>query len=274
MRSALTRVVVVLALAGACASPGPFSLSWPTEQPRAAARGEWIGSWPQAMASIAEVFTSGLGLPPLRFTVHFFPGRRAFEEGLVEHGYAPEFARRTAGALDGIGGHRLVLLNEHAIAAASWPDRVAFMAHELVHVLQYELGGGRRGTSEQWLRDGFAEWVAGEVMAALHLAEPGLASRRARAVVTLAGAPRFPALSQMATFEQWVNLRTTQPALPTYEFALVASAFLVERHGMPAVLDYFARFAVSDDADGHFTAAFGESRSAFESALRAHLAGR
>jgi hypothetical protein len=30
------------------------------------------------------------------------------------------------------------------------------LAHELTHTVQYELGGGHRGTSDQWLREGFA----------------------------------------------------------------------------------------------------------------------
>ncbi|MBI2220617.1 MAG: hypothetical protein HYU53_05360 [Acidobacteria bacterium] len=43
---------------------------------------------------------------------------------------------------DAVGGYRRVLLNEAAIARQEWPARVASLAHELGHSLQYELGGG------------------------------------------------------------------------------------------------------------------------------------
>jgi len=277
-RRGVTARVVACGLAAAvvasCASAGPYTVSWPADRTTAVTRGDWIQSWSQAVSSIADVMHGPLGLPPVEFTVHFFHNRRAFEQGLVGEGYPPAFARRTAAVLDGIGGPGRVLLNEGAIARAGWSDRVAMLAHELVHVLQYALGGGHRGTSEQWLREGFAEWVSGRVLEELQMAGAGLEIRRARRVVALAGLSRLPPLSEMVTFDQWVDLRTSRPTLPTYEYAFVAADFLVDRHGVDAVLDYFRRFAASNDTVGNFEAAFGESRDAFETALAGHLTRR
>jgi hypothetical protein len=266
--------LVAAGLAVSCASAGPYTVSWPADRTTAVSHGDWIQSWPQAVSSIAEVMHGPLGLPPVEFTVHFFHNRRAFEQGLVDEGYPPAFARRTAAVLDGIGGPGRVLLNEAAVARAGWSDRVALLAHELVHVLQYELGGGHRGTSEQWLREGFAEWVSGRVLEGLRMAGAEREIRRARRVVALAGPTRLPPLSDMVTFDQWVDLRTARPMLPTYEYAFVAADFLVDRHGVDAVLDYFRRFATSSDTDGNFAAAFGESRRQFEQALVASLTRR
>jgi hypothetical protein len=58
------------------------------------------------------------------------------------------------------------LLNELRLSNLEWGDRVALLAHEMAHSFQYELGGGRRGTSDQWLREGFADWVAIGVLSA------------------------------------------------------------------------------------------------------------
>jgi hypothetical protein len=50
--------------------------------------------------------------------------------------------------------------------------------------------------------------------------------------------------------------------------------FLLERHGVPAMLDYFRRFAASDDRAANFRAAFGEDLETFEAALSARLRRR
>jgi hypothetical protein len=49
---------------------------------------------------------------------------------------------------------------------------------------------------------------------------------------------------------------------------------LLERHGLAAVVDYFKRFASSDDRAGNFRAAFGEDPDAFETALNVRLSRR
>jgi hypothetical protein len=49
-----------------------------------------------------------------------------------------------------------------------------------------------------------------------------------------------------------------------YAQAFLSVDALIERHGMAAVIRYFALFAASQDRTGNFTAAFGEDLSAFE----------
>ncbi len=269
-RRVASRALAAL-LVASCAGAGPHTLSWPADRTVAVARGDRIRNWPQAVSAIVEVMEGPLGLPPVAFSVSFFPNRSRLEEGLVAEGYAPAVAARAAAALDGVGIPRRVLLNERSLARATWADRVAMLSHELVHVLQYELAGGRRSTSEQWLREGFAEWVSGRVLEGLQLSGAGTKRARARRAVALADLSRLPALAELAAWDQWVDLRTTNPRLPVYPYAYLAVDLLVERHGVDAVLDYFRRFAVSNDADGAFRFAFGETRSDLEAALRATL---
>lgn len=275
-RGVLWRAAAVLGAAGllaSCAASGPHELSWPADRTIAVSRGDRIRTWPQAVSAVVEALEGPLGLPRVEFRVLFYQGRAAFERGLVEEGYPADVARRAAAALDGAGIPGRVLLNERAVARVPWSKRVAMLAHELVHVLQYELAGGRRSSSEQWLREGFAEWVSGKALESLYPVAAGTARSRAGRAVERAGPSLFPALSEMATWDQWVDLRTRRPGLPTYPYAFLAADLLVERHGVAAVLDYFRRFAASNDAASNFEAAFGETRGEFEAAFRARLSG-
>jgi hypothetical protein len=79
----------------------------------------------------------------------------------------------------------------------------------------------------------------------------------------------------MVTFEAWMAaLSTRADAPPVLAKAFFAVDLLVERHGADRIIDYFRRFAGSDDRLGHFTTAFGEPLSAFERALDERLARR
>ncbi|MBI3372960.1 MAG: hypothetical protein HY017_14565 [Betaproteobacteria bacterium] len=57
-------------------------------------------------------------------------------------------------------GNRRVMVNERAMAAWNWPERMVGLAHEIVHTSQQELAGQRSLVRYQWLVEGFAERVA------------------------------------------------------------------------------------------------------------------
>jgi hypothetical protein len=263
----LLAALVLLLAHGGCAAR-PWSITYPADGGRAVGRGVWIGSYQQALASIIAVMDAELGLPLSSVTLHVAPHRAAFEDLLLANGYQPQLARDTAATMDAIGGFRRILLNEQALRDSPWPDRVALLSHELVHVLQYELGGGVRGASDQWLREGFADWVTARVMETLGLGAAGRSRSRAERLVSAAwrtGPP--PSLESMSTFPAWVALQRSAPGLPTYELAFLAVDVLVARHGLDAVVDYFRRFAQVQDRAGNFERAFGESIADFEAAL-------
>ena len=274
---ALRLAPVLLAAAGllsACAGSAPRTLSWPGGSALAVAHGERIRSWPQAVSSVAETMRGPLGLPQVEFSVRFFGSRRALERGLVEAGYAPEVARRAAETLDAVGLPGRVFLIERPLARSGWTSRVATLAHELGHVLEYELAGGRRGASDQWIREGFSEWVAIRVLDELQLGSADVRRGRARRIVALVGADRLPSLAEVATWDDWLRLNAVRPAPPLYPYAFLAVDLLVERHGVEAVLGYFRSFTSSNDAEGLFRAAFGGTRSELETALRIRLGER
>ena len=81
-----------------------------------------------------------------------------------------------------------------------------------------------------------------------------------------AGRSGTPRLSQLVTFPAWV--RASERYKDTmYALAFVAVDALLERHGMPAVIDYFRRFAASDDRVAAFRAAFGDDLGTFEAVV-------
>ena len=257
--------VTVWFLAGCVGALEPrtiaFSYSATESGPRAG-----IASYAEASVAIAAAFEQDLGFPPFTATLHLYPDTRSFEAALVAVGYEPSFARETARVMTGIGGHRRVLLNEAALLTLSWPARVAVLAHELTHTLQYELGGGRRGASDQWLREGFAEWVSMRVLEGLRAVTPD--DYRSRKLRHLRGtsAAKAPRLDDMATFQQLVPLAARDDIAP-YEQSFVAVDLLIERHGLPAVVRYFRMFATSEDRAGNFVTSFGQSLETFEAAL-------
>jgi hypothetical protein len=256
-------VPLFLCLAGCATERGPFTIAFPGPAPAIAASASDISSYDGALATIAAIFEQDLRFPRFTATLELFPGRLAFERKLLDVGYDPALAERTARVMAAIGGRGAVLIDADKLAPMPWPDRVALLAHELTHTLQYELGGGIRGASEQWLREGFAEWVAMRVLDRLRVvAAVDYRNRRLRELRATSRS-RAPRLEDMAAFPQFVTLASRDDIAP-YAQAFLSVDALIERHGMAAVIRYFALFAASQDRTGNFTAAFGEDLPAFE----------
>jgi hypothetical protein len=265
-------LLAVVAASCVTATGAPRVLSSGTIKANPVARVEWIGGWDSALATAIAAIEGELG-HRIVVSVHLYPGRRAFEAALVRSGYEADFARDTARTMTAIGGHRTVLINEANLALAPWDHRLDLLAHELAHTLQYELGGGRRGTSDQWLREGFAEWVSVRVLERLQTTS--LEQARHKAWFALRGRRREspPRLDAMLTFPEWVALGQGPHASLLYDHAFAAVDFLIRQHGLSKTLRYFELFAVSADRAANFQAAFGEDLPAFEQAFRAE-AGR
>jgi hypothetical protein len=153
-----------------------------------------------------------------------------------------------------------------------WPAKIALLAHELGHSLQYELGGGKRGTSDQWLREGFADWLAIQMLERLDAASM-VEARRVRQRELRAAGSDAPGLGDLVTFPQWVTAGARQgPA--AYALSFLAVDFLLARHGVDPVVEYFRLFAVSSDRTGNFKKAFGEDFNRFHADLAASLQRR
>lgn len=268
-------LTALLALPGCATAPRePWVLDSSDLTTSPTRRADWLDSYPRVLATILDVFERDLGLPRLQVRLVFLPDRPTLEQLLLEIGYSPALARDAAGEMVAIGGYRTMLLNERQLSSRSWPDRAAVVAHELTHALQYELGGGVRGDSEQWLREGYADWVEVRVLGAVGLVDEAATGGQAlEALRAAGGAEDLPRLAALATFPSWVAQVRGQGGDVLYTQAQAAVSFLIERHGQDAVLRYFSLFATAQDREGNFHAAFGENLDTFERAFRRHVWG-
>ena len=150
---------------------------------------------------LGTVLREEFGLPVSQVKLFLYPNREAFEAHLVNIvRFDPVYAREVAGWAVAVGAPDMVLANEEALERISWSERIRVLAHELVHTVQYGLAGGRRGTSDQWLREGFADWIAYRVLESLDLGNPS--SRRALLLARIKGTVRrlsCAPLSEMVT---------------------------------------------------------------------------
>lgn len=253
----------------ACATldTGPRTV---TITPGAAPRGSIhdVRDYADAIPLIADILERDIGLPRVRGTLYLYADRARFEAALLEQGYSERLARDTSQVMAAIGGADRIIANAGVLRGQPWPQRIATLAHEFVHVAQYELGGGTRGTSDQWLREGLAELLSHRVLDSLGAVRMRQVRERARRVVADADAhAALPRLVRLVTFPDWVQASTRHPDAPLYPLALVAVDRLVRTHGLPAVLEYFRRFAISSDRERNFREAFGETVQDYDTAF-------
>lgn len=264
--------VAATLLTVACAGAATRSnvIAFPSPDARPARHIQGVATYDVALATIQTIFESDLRFPPIEATVQFLPHRRALEQELLAVGSDPAFARDSAARMRAIALHCRVLVNDAELSAAGWGTRVGTLTHELVHCLQYEIAGGRRGTSDQWLREGFAEWVSLDVLQRLGAFSAAASRRYLQDELAASRRSQAPRLSEMLTFRQWVDLAGRRDIAPHVQ-AVLAVDLLIERHGVPAILDYFERFAAREDPEGNFLAAFGRSRDDFERDVASRL---
>ena len=235
-----------------------------------ASRLDSIFDYRTAAATVVSILERDLGFDSFPVTFHFYRDRGEFEKALLGVGYDANLARSTAAVMTAIGGHRAVLLNNSRFSSLPWAGRIAMLAHEWGHSLQYELGGGTRGTSDQWLREGFAEWLSVRVLERLDAVSMAEVRQTRLRELRATARSNVPSLTQLATFPQWVEANARGDST-TYFLSFLAVDLLLERNGLAAVVGYFKRFATSQDRAANFRSAFGEDLKAFEATLTARL---
>lgn len=272
----LSAVVLVSLGLGGCATAPPPDRVIVLDRVRtesAAASLEIVDSYSTALATVVAVLEEELGFPTLSARLRFVPNRESMGQILKAEGFPDYMAVRLAELLDGIALPGTILVNEESVQRLTWSARVRFLAHELTHVAQNQLGGNRRTPSNQWLREGFAEWVAWYVMESLAPGSLDIKRRSAERQVALAHhRGDLPVLAELATAADFFSQTPRHLAPFFYAKSFLAADLLVERHGVEAMVSYFSLFARSDNPIANFQIAFGISQSAFEQEFSSYVA--
>jgi len=265
IRLPLAMVLFLSACGAASIQPVPVSLTDGGLQVPPAYRAD--------VEEIVTVMRAQLALPvPERVSVYVYDSRTAFREGLLDEGYvAPDRVNEIASFAAGLARPGRVLL--HARATRGRLEWRRLIAHELTHVVQFELAGGD-GRADQWLAEGLAERLAFDVLERLGV--DSVADRRERA---LAGARKHPGftsgrldLAALGSPREFTLRHQRDGSLETYQLSFLMADYLVKRDGMPVVLDYFRTCRLTD-RESAFARTFGQPIQQFEREVLAYLRG-
>jgi hypothetical protein len=269
-------LVVGTLLAGCVAVPRERGLTVAPGVPKPAAGN--IANYQDAVDAIVSVMTDDIQVPVPRtsLTVYFYSSREALARGLTDKlntdsSLAGDLAKFSLGRIRQTKESKQLLVNEESLERQMWPDRIRFLAHEITHIVHYELAN-KTNAGDQWLREGFAEWVAFRVLESLGL--DTFSKRRNRQIARVRRAKErqpLPTLAQLVMPRDWNTLTARHGGAMTYGQAFLATDLLIERRGLSSVVEYFRRFTQSKDRLRNFQAAFGEDLAAFERGFTAHL---
>lgn len=237
-------------------------------------RAEFVDDYEGAMASIAAITEKDLKLPRLQGTLHLVEDRDAMFKVLRESGATGGGGVGAADTMLALGTHRAIYVNQASFARLNWNARLMLLSHEATHVAQYELSNGKRSTSDQWLREGFADWVQAYVTEKMQIGtmnRNSILQRNSRFIAQKGMREQLPPLSKLANFPEWVAVANSPASKLLYPYAYVATDFLIKRHSVEDAIDYFKLFAASDDRLANFKQAFGEDWTTFDVALRHHI---
>lgn len=232
-----------------------------------------ITDYPRALDAVLRMLVEKFDLPLPRGKVEIHSTRESYEQALIKHlKLAPSLAKSTAQFSRAAAGSNTLLVNEQALAGFTWPQRIEEMAHELTHILQLTLANRPGIVGDQWLIEGFAEWIAFNILDALGL--DNLAQVRARLTDKVRDRKRdgaLPSLLRLDSFADWVEARRKSSFDATYSQSFLVTDFLIQRHTLAKVVEYFRRYEQSDDYQANFKLVFEEDLDEFGLALGQHL---
>jgi len=142
-------------------------------------------------------------------------------------------------------------------------------------VSQRKLREGGRGQPAQWVLEGHADWVKGQVLDLLGYRP--YAESRDETVRSVLGSRTpislFPDLRALATNARWTQSTNQLGAPATYGQAFLAVDWLVERYGSARLVEFLGRFALDADPRGHWGTVFPIPYRQFGDDFRARLGG-
>ncbi len=275
-----------------CAT-GPQVLAIPSDTETVRKTAYPSGDYERMLAASTSVMLTDLKLPAVHGSVTFYSSQASYEAGVLQDAeedlerlrlqLGPRgnqlnrdafllAAKRLAVSSVAQARYKKVLVDEWRFSKTLPSGQLRILAHELTHLVQKEMVDYRLVLVDQWLAEGFAEWVGYKVADAL--AMESIAESRETALGFIATAKSyqtFPGLEQLAMNSDWITWLRTLGNSATYGQAFIAVDYLIELKGLPAVIQYFQLFGKINDHKRNFATAFGESISSFDDRFRNHL---
>jgi len=220
---------------------------------------EEIKTLEEAMAAVITVTSKELGLPVVEpLYLHLHKNADAFGA------YAGKYGRRLPHDVVqfavAVAEENRFHINMEKIQGRPWSALIKTLAHEYAHNIEYALSVQR---GPQWVREGFADWVAAKVLHSLGWQDYALSLHRAQLEVSRLKAS-LPSLSELDESQRWATW-TNQPkgAIMTYRLAFLAVDRLMEIKGLPAMSRYFT----SQDFQGSFGLRWNDFEADFKKSL-------
>lgn len=167
---------------------------------------------------------------------------------------AEELANNTAGLA---GGHIIIV---NAGSSSTIEGRSTIIIHELTHIYQRQLAGGRSG-AVMWILEGIANTVAAQVVDQQGYYRLDTYKRNLQR--TLRIADRKPSLDELIARNDWSACLYKYGYHITYQTASYATLLLTERFGERRVMNYFIDLGRGANAERAFQDAFGISLANF-----------
>lgn len=276
-------------------STGPLVLTIPSDTDAVHKTTYQSGDYEKILAAITSVMLTDLKLPIIHGSVTFYSSQASYEAGVTQEAQedlarlrqqlGPRSnqlngeafllaAKQLAVSSVAQARYKKVLVDEWRFSKTPQSEQLRILTHELTHLVQKEMFDYRVILLDQWLAEGFAEWVGYKVADALAL-EP-MAKGRETALGFIATAKSyqtFPSLEQLRMNSEWITWLRTLGHSATYGQAFIAVDYLIEQKGLSPVIEYFRLFGKINDRNRNFATAFGESISSFDDRFMNHLEG-
>ncbi len=263
----LTLLLLVYPVLPAAAQTSPVQIA-----PEPGVAPEAVLDVQRAVELSLEFFLREYGLDLTRqVRVVLVPDRAGYIAALirefrVDQAEADRRARTTTGWTSGA----TILMTVTANSARTF--RMTLTAHELVHQLQMQVTAPANPWRLYWMAEGIADAVAARIVESGGYAAAG--SYQTRWVEVMRRATRRPDLQELATEAGWFVSLDRNGSGTTYALAALAGHSLMERHGHPAILNYFRALAGTNGGTAAFQRTFNQTLDAFLEEFRRSLSNQ
>jgi len=276
-RRLLAAVLTILVLVGpalpAAAQTGLLAQTSPVQiVPEPGVAPEAVLDVQRAVELSAEFFRREYGVDLTRqVRVVLVPDRAGYVAALIREFRVDQTeAERRARSTTGWTSGATILITVTANSARAF--RMVLTAHELVHQLQMQVTAPVNPWQLYWMAEGVADAVAARVVESGGYAPTG--SHRMRWVQVMRRAPRRPDLQELVMETGWFGSLDRNGSGTTYALAALAGQSLMERHGHPAILNYFRALAGTNDGAEAFQRTFNQTLEAFLEEFRRTLSNQ